>query len=154
VDKKNRFLGRGTFLLFRLEALLGLAVAVAAAAAHLGEIRWGVFVAFFAWIDVVGYLPGALAHRASKGRPISKTFPALYNATHSFLVNGALALAWSLLVKPEWALVAIPIHLLGDRALFGNFFKSFATPFEPELLPQFAAFERSLAASAPKGVVL
>ena len=28
-------------------------------------------------------------------------------------------------------MLALPIHLMGDRALFGNFMKSFALPFEP-----------------------
>jgi hypothetical protein len=35
-------------------------------------------------------------------------------------------------VRPEWALLAIPLHLGGDRSLFGNFLKPFSVPFEPD----------------------
>jgi hypothetical protein len=144
MDSQNRFLGRGAYLLMRLEALLGLLVAVGLALAHLDEIRWGPFALFFLSIDLVGYLPGAIAQKRASERPIPPVFHALYNTTHSFLGNAVVAGAWSLAFRPEWALIAIPIHLLGDRALFGNFFKSYATPFEPSLLPAFADFERAL----------
>ena len=30
----------------------------------------------------------------------------------------------------EWAMLAIPLHLAGDRGIFGNGFKPFALPFE------------------------
>lgn len=148
MDRENRYVGRGAYLLLRLEAGLGLLASCAAAAWHVAEIRWPAFVFLFAWIDLVGYLPGAIAFRRARGRAISRVYPALYNLTHSFVGNAVVALAWILLFGPEWALVAIPIHLLGDRALFGNFPKSYATPFEPRKLPQFAAFERSLAPTA------
>ncbi|MBI3722614.1 hypothetical protein HY251_01465, partial [bacterium] len=145
MDSQNRFDSKGTYLLARAEALLGLGVVAFLALRHLGEIRWGPFILFFASIDLVGYVPGAIAHRKARGKPISRVYHALYNTMHSFLWNAAVAGAWSLAVRPEWALLAIPIHLLGDRALFGNFFKPFAVPFEPEALPAFTTFEASLA---------
>ena len=55
----------------------------------------------------------------------------LYNSTHSLLSAGAVAGAWCLLARPEWALLALPIHLCGDRAIFGNFLKPFGLSFEP-----------------------
>ena len=42
-------------------------------------------------------------------------------------------------MKPEWALLALPLHLFGDRALFGNFYKSFGIEFEPSAHPDYAA---------------
>ena len=149
MDSQNRFDSRGTYLLARLEAFAGLAVAVALALRHVGEIRWAPFVLFFASIDLIGYVPGAIAHRRARGGRISPVYHALYNTTHSFLWNGLVAGLWSLLVGPEWALLAIPIHLLGDRSLFGNFFKPFSVPFEPEALPAFTAFEASLPLPSP-----
>ncbi len=38
----------------------------------------------------------------------------------------------------------MPIHLCGDRALFGNFLKPFRVPFEPAALPAFTQFEKRL----------
>lgn len=114
----------------RLEALVGLIAATALAVAHLRELDLARFAALFIIIDVVGYLPGLLAHRASGGRPIAPVYSALYNHAHSFVTGAAIAAAWSLALKPEWALLAIPIHLLGDRALFGNFRKRTDVPFE------------------------
>jgi hypothetical protein len=86
-------------------------------------------VILFAAIDLVGFIPGALAQRLAKGRPISPVFAVLYNTTHSLVANAGVALAWSLVFGPEWALLAIPIHLCGDRALFGNFFKPLTGAF-------------------------
>jgi hypothetical protein len=115
--------------MLRGEALVGLIASSGLAVAHLHEVRWSVFALFFVTIDLVGYLPGALAHRRAGGRRIAPVYPALYNITHGFATNALFALAWSLAVRPEWALVAIPIHLFGDRALFGNFFKPLDAPF-------------------------
>ena len=44
---------------------------------------------------------------------------------------------WCLLVRPEWALLALPIHLCGDRAIFGNFLKPFGLSFEPVAHPAY-----------------
>jgi hypothetical protein len=143
MDSRNRFDSPGTFALMRLEALLGLGVACVLALRHATEIRWEVFALLFVSIDAIGYLPGAIAFRMSGGR-VPPIFHGLYNLTHSFLWNGAVVAAWSLAFGPEWAFLAIPIHLLGDRALFGNFFKPLAVPFEPRALPAFESFEASL----------
>jgi len=144
MDSRNRFDSRGTHLLMRLEAFLGLAVAVGLALAHVKEIRWIPFAIIFASIDAIGYLPGAVAFRRARRREIPRIYHALYNATHSFLGNALVVIAWSLASGPEWAFLAIPIHLLGDRALFGNFFKPFAAPFEPSPMPSFERFDEAL----------
>ncbi|MDH6623281.1 hypothetical protein M2271_001068 [Streptomyces sp. LBL] len=131
MDAKNRFETKTTFALCRLEWLAILAVSLVLAFQHLSEIRWGVFVALFAVIDVIGYLPGALAFRRSRGRRTPRRYYVAYNVMHSLVTAGALAGAWALFVRPEWALLALPIHLMGDRALFGNSLKPFIVPFEP-----------------------
>lgn len=148
MDSRNRFDTRGTFLLLRLEYLAALLAAVTLAVLHRAEIRWLPFAALFAAIDLVGYVPGAIAHRRARGGRISPVFYALYNATHSALMGAAVAGLWCLAAGPEWALLAIPVHLAGDRALFGNILKSRRVPFEPAAHPAFEAFEREIAHAA------
>lgn len=142
MDPRNRFESRGTFLLVRLENLAALIACVVLAVLHLGDIRWLHFIALFAYIDLFGYIPGAIAYRRSGGTGIARIYYVLYNTMHSFLFNGMVIAGWCLLLGPSWALLAVPIHLLGDRALFGNSFKPWGVSFETKLHPAFAQFER------------
>jgi hypothetical protein len=146
VNSHNLFLTRTTFRLLRAEYGLALAGAVIVALTHLGHIRWPVFIAMFLYIDLIGYLPGAVAYRRARGGSrksrhrggdIWRGFHVLYNSTHSLLSAAAVAGAWCLLVRPEWALLALPIHLCGDRAVFGNFLKPFGLSFEPVTHPAY-----------------
>ncbi len=137
MDSHNLFMTRTTYRAVRLELGAAMAVAIAFVVAHAGEVRWWAFLALFAVIDVVGYVPGALAWRRAAGRPISRRYYVMYNTMHSFLTAGAIAALWSLVVGPEWALLALPIHLCGDRALFGNFYKPFGLSFEPSTHPAY-----------------
>ncbi|WP_373315207.1 hypothetical protein [Streptomyces lanatus] len=98
-------------------------------------------MALFAVIDVIGYLPGAVAHRRARGRRIARGYYVAYNVMHSLVTAGVLAGVWVLLAGSEWALLALPIHLLGGRALFGNSFKPFGVAFEPETHPAYRTFE-------------
>jgi hypothetical protein len=150
MDAHNRFESRGTFLLARLENLAALLACVTLAALHLDEIRWLHFIALFAWIDLIGYIPGAIAFRRTPGGAIGRVYFTLYNLMHSFLFNGAVAIVWYLTIGPEWALLAIPIHLLGDRALFGNSFKPWGISFEPQVHQAFARFERQFGEARPR----
>jgi hypothetical protein len=104
---------------------------------HLDEVRWGAFVTLFASIDVIGYLPGAVAWRRAGGRLQTRAYHVLYNAMHSLLTAGVVAAVWSLTSGPEWALLALPIHLFGDRSVFGNFLKPFGLSFEPQTHPAY-----------------
>lgn len=142
MDNQNRFHTNSTWCLVRAEALLLLGVLLALLMAFRHDVRWGRFCFAFLIIDVVGYLPGALAFRRTVGRQTGALQPAagrvhpiyhlLYNLTHSFLTMGAVLAAWALwLGKPEWAMLALPIHLLGDRGVFGNVYKPTELPFEP-----------------------
>ncbi len=131
VDGHNLCQTPTTYRLLRLEYLLGLLVATGFFLAHLDEVRWWVAVALFAYVDVIGYLPGAIAYHRSPDRRVSRVYYVLYNTMHSLGVQGAVLGAWILVSGWEWALLVLPIHLFGDRALFGNFAKSFTVSFEP-----------------------
>jgi len=143
MDARNRFETPATFALARIEWLALFGVCGWLAITHLGEIRWPVFAGMFAIIDVIGYLPGAIAYRRSRTGRIHRGYYVAYNTMHSLLTGGAMIGIWALLVRPEWALLAVPIHLLGDRALFGNTLKPFGVSFEPSSHPTFTAFERA-----------
>jgi len=65
---------------------------------------------------------------------------------HSLVTAAAIAGLWALLIGPEWALLALPIHLFGDRGVFGNSLKPFGVPFEPHRVPAFTRFEKEYAA--------
>jgi hypothetical protein len=147
LDARNRFETKATFLWSRIEWLAFLATSVVLVLGHLDEIRWGVFIGLFAVIDVIGYLPGALAFRRSGGRQVARGYYVAYNTMHCLVTAGVLAGLWALLVRPEWALLALPVHLMGDRALFGNSLKPFGVPFEPAAHPAYTEFERNYAAT-------
>jgi hypothetical protein len=147
VDPLNRFQTRTGFRLARLEWLAALMVCVGFALVHLGGIRWLVFAGLFLYIDLIGYIPGAIAYRRSPTGQIPRGFYVAYNVMHNLVTGAVVVGLWAVFVRPEWALLAVPIHLLGDRALFGNTFKAFGVAFEPRVHPAFAAFEREYAAS-------
>jgi hypothetical protein len=140
MDSHNLFFTRFTARALRAEYLAALGVAIVLSIGHFGDIRWPVFIAMFAYIDLIGYIPGAIAYRRSAGGRIPKVYYVLYNCMHSLLSAGAVAGLWCLFVKPEWALLALPIHLCGDRALFGNFLKPFGLAFEPVTHPAYQEF--------------
>ncbi|MFP5345520.1 MAG: hypothetical protein ACLGIA_00600 [Actinomycetes bacterium] len=147
MDHENLFLTRTTSALLRLEYGVALAVCVVLAALHWRDVSWPTFVVLFAVIDVVGYLPGRVlwATRGPDGVP--KACYVLYNVAHSGVTSAVFAGLWCLLVGPKWALLALPIHLLGDRALFGSFLKPFGLAFEPTADPGYVAFRSSYARS-------
>lgn len=144
MDAKNRFDGQTTYLLIRLEYLVALLLSVALAVLHFRSIRWIPFIGLFAYIDLIGYIPGAIAFRRSGDGRISRVYYVLYNTMHSAAFNAAVVALWVVAIGPEWALLAIPIHLCGDRALFGNLLKPFSVPFEPHVIPAFSRFEDEL----------
>jgi hypothetical protein len=149
VDAANHFETPATMLLTRLEWLAALGVSVTLALLHLSDIRWAVFIALFVVIDVIGYIPGAIAFRRTPGGRIGRGYYIAYNSMHSLLTGAAICGLWSLLFGPEWALLAIPIHLFGDRGIFGNSLKPFGVPFEPHPVPEFTRFEQEYAHARP-----
>ena len=139
MDIKNRFHTAASFHWVRAENLALLAALVAALALHAQGVRWERFALAFVAIDVIGYLPGAIAWRRQPQTPPGRIRPLyhhLYNLTHSFLTAGVVVLVWAALIGgPEWAMLALPIHLTGDRGLFGNTYKPVELPFEPVAIP-------------------
>jgi hypothetical protein len=157
MDQANYFESKTTYRLLRAEYLVALAVSLYLFIAHLGQIRWIPAVALFVYIDLIGYIPGAIAYHRSATKRISRGYYVAYNTMHSFGTQAAVALLWAWLVGPEWALLVLPIHLCGDRALFGNFLKPFSVTFEPTVHPAYlrlrAELEGARARSAsPAGV--
>lgn len=132
MDIVNRHHTRETFALVRAEHLVVVAVASALAVMHLGEMNVPRFAIAFVVIDVVGYIPGAIAFRRRAGRALPAIYHHLYNVTHSYLTAGVVVALWAWANGGlEWAMLAIPIHLSGDRGLFGNTYKPVSLPFEP-----------------------
>ncbi len=141
MDSHNRFETKTTATLLRTEWLAGLVACSVLAIMHIRSIDWAVFAGFFVIIDAIGYIPGAIAYRRSPDHQIHQGYYVAYNTMHSLVTGGAMSGIWCLAVRPEWALMAIPIHLLGDRGLFGNTTKPFGVSFEPVTHPAFARFE-------------
>jgi hypothetical protein len=142
LDPRNLFMTRTTYVLVRLEYVAALLTAVVLAFLHLDEIRWLPFVGLFAYIDLIGYIPGAIAWHRAKGRLETRAYHVLYNTMHSLLSAGLVAAVWCLTIGPEWALLALPIHLFGDRGLLGNFLKPFGLSFEPQTHPAYQELVR------------
>jgi hypothetical protein len=131
MDTFNRNHSNGTYWLMRAEHLGVVAACSALALAHGRELDLWRFAIVFVVIDLVGYVPGLLAYlRRGKGR-IDPVYHYLYNVAHSYLTWGAIVLAWALAFGWEWAMLAVPIHLSGDRGVFGNVFKPVDRRFEP-----------------------
>ncbi|RDI68144.1 hypothetical protein [Nocardia pseudobrasiliensis] len=145
MDHLNLFETKTTYRLRRLEFGVGLVVSLYLFVAHIGEVRWIPAIILFFYIDVIGYIPGMIANLRSKNGEVGRIYYVLYNTMHSAITQSVAVGLWALVFGFEWALLVIPIHLCGDRALFGNFMKSFVVAFEPEKHPAFAEFERRLA---------
>jgi hypothetical protein len=146
MDQQNTFDTPTTARLHRAEYGAALALASGLFLAHWSDIRWLPAIALFAYIDLIGYIPGAIAYRRSPDHRISRVYYVLYNSMHSLLSAGAVVALWAWLIRPEWALLAVPIHLFIDRAVFGNQLKPFGVPFEPHRLPAFERLLRDLTA--------
>jgi ABC-type phosphate/phosphonate transport system permease subunit len=132
MDAKNPFETPITFRLHRAEYLVGCAVSAILIGWHWRQVNWGAAAALFLYIDLIGYIPGAIAHHRSRTGQISKAYYVLYNTMHSLLTQGAVVALYGVLIGWQWTLLVIPFHLFGDRGIFGNFLKPFNLPFEPE----------------------
>jgi hypothetical protein len=136
MDTKNRFHTPETWLWVRAEYVALVAVLAVLLILHMGEVHWGRFVLAFVLIDLVGYVPGAVAYRRGGGR-VAPLYHHLYNLTHSYLTGGLAVGLWAWALGGfEWAMLAVPIHLSGDRGLFGNTYKPASLPFEPAPVAQ------------------
>src|SRR5262249_14299630 len=132
MDNLNRFHTRTTFWIVRAEHIALLLVLSGLLVWRAGEVHWWRAVAAFWIIDIVGYLPGALAFRRSKDGRVPQVFYNAYNIAHTYLVAGSGVAVWAYLGGGlEWAMLAVPIHLSVDRGVFGNTLKPAELSFEP-----------------------
>lgn len=144
MDHHNMFHTRVTYNLTRLDyAALTIFFSVLVLL-HLGELRWGPFLLAFWWIDLVGTIPAYYVYylrRSGEHRTIHPAFYYLYNTAHSVVTNLIITLVWYYLHGGwEWAMLAAPIHLCGDRSLFGNTYKPLGLSFEPVMHKDFKRF--------------
>ncbi|MGJ5755163.1 hypothetical protein FB563_3377 [Streptomyces puniciscabiei] len=146
MDHANQFETPTTYRLHRAEYVVGFLVSTGLLIAHAGDVNWVHAAVLFLYIDVLGYIPGAIAYRRSPDHRIHRGYYMAYNTMHSLVTQSAVVGLWIWLAGPEWALLAIPFHLFGDRGIFGNFLKPFGLPFEPE--PN-AEFQRLIANLRP-----
>jgi hypothetical protein len=144
MDSKNQFETKTTFYLIRLEYFCFLSFILYLLIQHIHQVRWLWFFVLFIVIDLIGYIPGAIKFRKSQTKRIGKIYYILYNLMHSFITAFLICLLWCYFIQPEWALLAIPLHLCGDRAIFGNFMKPFILSFEPLPLPEFSHFNKEI----------
>jgi hypothetical protein len=132
MDAKNRFHTKTTYALVRTEHIAVVAICAALTLLHAREISWWEYAASFWVIDLVGYVPGAIAYRAKRGGPISPLYHDMYNVAHTYLVVGGGVAVWAAAAQRfEWAMLGPVIHLSIDRGVFGNVFKPRALSFEP-----------------------
>ena len=137
MDAANPYETPNTYKLHKAEYLIGFAASIVAIATHLGDINCWVFAGLFLYIDIIRYIPGAIAYRRSPDHQVSRGYYIAYNIMHSLITQSVVVVLWSLAFGWEWALLAIPFHLFGDRGLFGNFLKPFDLPFEPVPNPMY-----------------
>jgi Ca2+/Na+ antiporter len=139
MDQANPFESRNTFRLHRAEYFVLWVISAVLLVIHFGDVRWLPALLLFFYIDLIGYLPGAIAHHRSVDKKISKVYYVLYNVMHSLITQTVVVGVWGLTIGWEWALLVVPFHLFGDRALFGNFLKPFRLSFEPVRHPAYQA---------------
>src|SRR5436305_4735030 len=96
MDTKNRFHTKETWFWTRAEYLAIMLALSVLVALHARDVRWGRFIFAFVIIDLIGYIPGAIAYRRKSGGTISPIYYHFYNFTHSFLTGGAVVALWAL----------------------------------------------------------
>jgi len=145
MDKYNRFHTPTIYTLVRLDWAVIMLVPLVLVILHWREVHWWRFFWAFALPDVIGTFPGLYVYygrRSGDRRSIPPIIHKLYNFGHSFVTVSAFCGIWYLVTgQLEWAMLAFPIHLAGDRSVFGNIYKPLGTAFEPVPHEAFRRFE-------------
>jgi hypothetical protein len=145
MDKYNRFHTPSIYTLVRLDWLIIAVIPFILVVQHHTEVNWGRFTWAFLFPDLIATFPGLYfyyARRSGGHRSIPSIFHKLYNFGHSFAGIALFCAIWWLFTHHlEWAMLAFPIHLAGDRSVFGNIYKPLGTAFEPVKHAAFARFE-------------
>jgi hypothetical protein len=151
MDKYNTFYTQPTYGLVRLDWGIIMLLSIALVVLHWHEINWWRFVIAFLLPDLIGTFPGLYvyyARRSGPHRSIPGVIHWLYNFGHSFAVVTLFCGLWWLATgQLEWAMLAFPIHLAGDRSIFGNIYKPLGTAFEPVKHDAFRRFEEEFKAA-------
>ena len=148
MDAKNTFDTPVTYRLIRAEYAVGLAVALGFFFAHITEMRWLPAVGLFLYIDLIGYIPGAIAYHRSEDKAISKVYYVLYNTMHSLATQTVVASPGCGWPVPSGRCSVIPSTSSATAALFGNFLKPFGLDFEPVAQPMYQKLIAALQPSA------
>src|SRR5437588_445217 len=90
MDSKNRYHTNNTWLWVRAEHLALIGVLVVLLFLHRELVSWPRFIVAFVVIDLIGYIPGAIAYRRANGERIPPIYHHLYNLTHSYLTGGVV----------------------------------------------------------------
>lgn len=130
MDARNMIHSKTTYRIIRGEHLLVFAISGGLILWNAGSVNWLRAIFAFAIIDVVGYLPGALAFRKSVDKKIGLWYYHAYNIAHTYLVTGTGVAIWAYFGGFEWAMLAVPFHLSIDRGVFGNILKPVELAFE------------------------
>lgn len=146
MDAANTFETPGTYRALRAEYGVLAATAGYLLWRNRERVHWPLAAGLFLYNDLVGYVPGAIAYRRSPDGRVPRRYYAAYNVAHSGVTGSVVASLWAALRGPEWALLAIPLHLGLDRGLFGNFLKPFSVSFEPRPHPAWQQVRDQLAA--------
>jgi hypothetical protein len=155
VDKYNTFHTRTTYALVRLDWGVIMVISFVLLMMNWREVHWWRFTWAFLLPDVIATFPGLYLYYSKPSgtaRSIPLSIHFLYNVGHSFAGVAVLCgLWWMLTGRLEWAMLAFPIHLGGDRSLFGNIYKPFGTAFEPVKHEAYEKFEKDYASSGNWG---
>lgn len=153
MDKHNLFFTRGHYNLERLDWAVIMLIALALLVVHYREVHWWRFTIAFLMPDLIATFPGLYiyyARRSGEHRSVPPIFHKLYNFGHNFaVVTIACGVWWWVTGSLEWAMLAFPLHLGGDRSIFGNIYKPLETSFEAVKHDAFQRFEEELQATHP-----
>lgn len=151
MDKHNLFFTRSTYNLERLDWAILMFIALALVIYNWRDVHWWRFTFAFLFPDLIGTFPGLYlyyAKRQGERRSIPGIWHNLYNFGHSLAGVVLFSAIWWLATGHlEWAMLAFPIHLAGDRSVFGNIYKPLGTAFEPVKHQAFERFERDYQAA-------
>jgi hypothetical protein len=151
MDKENTFHTPATYALVRIDWAIIMLGTFALLVMHWREVHWWRFTAAFLLPDLIGTFPGLYvyyAKRTGQHRSIPSIIHTLYNLGHSMVaVTAICALWWLATGSLEWAMLGFPLHLAGDRSIFGNIYKPFGVAFEPVKHKAYDRFEQEYKAA-------
>jgi|SRR6185436_4358521 len=151
MDKYNRFHTPAIYTLVRLDWAVLMFAAIVLLFSHWRDVHWWRFTWAFLLPDLIGTLPGMYVYygrRSGPRRSIPLVIHQLYNFAHCFVTTVAFCAIWYAVTRRlEWEMLAFPIHLAGDRCIFGNIYKPFGTAFEPVPHESFQRFEQEYRAA-------